>query len=152
MNIKKIKNSINEVTRKRKKDSKPNAGIVVVKQDGDKYSVLCLVKHDGSLDITKGLKNKNESSLDAAVRETFEESGIFKLDFKWGLKSLTYGLGTVFVAETSQEPVILPNPESGKYEHVDYKWMSIDDAIKNENMKGYLIPALLWARKTILEI
>ena len=59
----------------------PAAGVVVLKfKDGD-WNVLFLKTKKGKYDLTKGIIDVNESSFDAAVRETYEEAGIDELDF-----------------------------------------------------------------------
>ena len=68
-------------------DNLPKAGIAVVREDDAGYSVLCLRLGD-TFDLTKGGIEPHETELDAALRETQEESGITNLDFKWGLQKI----------------------------------------------------------------
>ena len=77
------------------KDEKiKSSGIVVVKDYGDEYKVLCLKRSDGSYDLTKGQSEEGESLFDTAVRETEEESGISDLRFEWGSGENVYCINT----------------------------------------------------------
>ena len=68
----------------------PAAGVVVLKfKDGD-WNVLFLKTQKGKYDLTKGIIDVNESSFDAAVRETYEEAGIDEF-----IKLVKLGKGTV---------------------------------------------------------
>ena len=135
------------------------AGIVVLRKFGDKIKILALEGHEkytskmnllnGRLyDIPKGRMEPGESTLQAAKRETEEETSITKLKFKWGLNTVYRDKNSkkqliVFMAITTQDPEIKQNPVSGVYEHKDYKWISFDTMKKK--CYDYLIPIIEWA-------
>jgi len=121
----------------------PGAGIVVVRDFGSGYKILALEKHNGVLDIPKGAIDDGEFPLEAALRETQEEAGITRLDFKWGLDHIINAQLTCYVAMTDQDPVILKNPHSGIIEHVRASWVSWNHILANTD--AYLIPCIEWA-------
>ena len=124
------------------------AGVIVVKYIDREPKILILKTHDGTFDITKGKIEDGESSFDAAVRETGEESGIFDLDFVWGNDSITYGKGRLYVAQTHSEPFISVNPETNQKEHASLKFVSLDEA--EALVDEFLKPGVRWAIKKIL--
>ena len=129
---------------------KTNAGIVIVRKFDNEWKVLCLQKRDGTYDITKGMIEPGESPIEAALREAYEESGIDDLSFTWGSDPISYGKGVCFVAQTSQDPIILPNPVTGIVEHKSYKWKSFKDT--TESILNYLIPAIHYAQNLVEEL
>tara|TARA_A100001011_G_C13535436_1_gene526282 strand:+ start:101 stop:502 length:402 start_codon:yes stop_codon:yes gene_type:complete len=122
-----------------------SAGVVVLRkfQDEDHYRVLCLEKENGKFDITKGIIDPGETDIETAIREVYEESGISDLKFSWGLGNIVYKRGISFVAETESEPFIPKNPITGVKEHVDYMWMTFDEA--RRSVEEFLVPAIEWA-------
>jgi len=132
--------SVNRKTKNRR------AGVIVVKNIGSKYFMLGLRVY-GSYDLPKGGAEPLETDLVAAIRETEEETGITELDFRWGLQTTSAKNVTLFIAETQQEPVIRPNPDTGEYEHHAAKWLTFNQA---ENiLHPYLRPAVSWARQVL---
>jgi len=125
-------------------NKKTSAGIVVVRNFNDEFKVLCLLKQNGNYDITKGLMELGESPLETALRETKEEAGISDLDFTWGYEPISYGKGIAFVAQTCQDPSILPNPESGLLEHESFEWKNFEEAANS--VIEYLVPAIQYAQ------
>jgi len=128
------------------------AGIVVLKKFEKEYKVLCLYEEKGEsairkYDLTKGALDKGETFLKAAVRETYEESGVKKLKFSWGKRSIERGKIRMFIAETKDNPKILRNPKSKRYEHDGFEWNTLDVAYIL--MPEYLKPFISWASKTI---
>ena len=87
----------------------PGAGIVIVREFSDGWKVLGL-KLYGKYDLPKGKLDQNESTIEAAIRETREESNITQLDFKWGTGTLVLDCLTIYVASTNQECQIQKNP------------------------------------------
>ena len=132
-----------------KKDKTPAAGVIVLKHFNDEqcgYRVLCLVD-DRGFDLPKGQIEPLEMNFVAALRECEEESGISQLDFKWGLVTTRCNNVTLYIAETTQEPTIRPNPETGEFEHYSSHWLSLDDASKL--LRKYLQPSMTWAKGVI---
>ena len=142
-----VRSVLKEAESKKEQES---AGIVILKQFGNTWKVLVLKDTKGRFDITKGLVEKGETHLEAALREASEEAGIFlkKEDFLWGFDSLSYGKGRAFVAATRQMPVILPNPVSKEFEHESWEWLSFKEA-KNIVI-DYLKPSIVWAEAKAL--
>lgn len=114
-----------------------SAGIVVVRYDEDarEYLVLMLRAYN-YWDFPKGKIEVGERVIDAAIRETKEESGIDELVFSWGrshTQTPAYGPGKkvayYFLAQTNQKNVVMQiNEELGKAEHDEYRWMSFVQA------------------------
>jgi|TARA_R110000824_G_scaffold357562_5_gene545096 bis(5'-nucleosidyl)-tetraphosphatase len=125
------------------------AGIVVIKMFDDVPKVLILKKYDGTWDITKGKIDKGELSFEAALREVEEESGINDLNFMWGVDSIRYGKGEVFVGLTKSDPYIPINPKTNQQEHTELKFVSFKEA--HQLVQDYLKNAILWAQNKVLE-
>lgn len=112
-----------------------SAGVVVVRrtQTGYKYLLLRAYSH---WDFPKGVVEPGEQALDGAKREVYEETTIQELNFNWGYdyrETGPYGQGKVaryYIAETPQENIeLLENPQLGRAEHEEYRWVSYNDAI-----------------------
>jgi len=99
------------------------------------------------MDIPKGVVDPGESSLEAALRETNEEAGITKLNFIWGNKCVASGAMTCYIAQTHQEPVIVPHPHTGVIEHIAAHW--VDWITLEENTYDFLKPCVSWAKKIV---
>lgn len=120
------------------------AGFLIGKLvSGNKIKFLGLVADEatrkarsGIYDIPKGKFNKDESDIDCAIRECFEESGIlFSKDDVIGKPSIKNGL-VIYSALTEDNPEINPNPESGIVEHEGFKWL--DEKTILDLCLGYL--------------
>ncbi len=133
-----------------------SAGVVVVRRQGDEYLFLLLRAYK-YWDFPKGIVESGEDPLDAARREVEEETTISDLDFKWGFEYMDTGpynrgkIARYYIAETRQDDVKLPvNPEIGKPEHDEYRWVTYEEALKlvGERVK----PVVKWARQTITQV
>jgi bis(5'-nucleosidyl)-tetraphosphatase len=117
--------------------------------------VRLLILHAFSLwDFPKGLVEDDESELDAARREVWEETGLADLDYPFGeefKETLPYSGGKVaryYLAETKIESIVLPvSPELGHPEHDAWKWVDFDEA--EDHLPPRLAVVLEWARQTI---
>ena len=106
------------------------AGFILVQIFDGKPKFLGLVglekwqlKSSGKYDIPKGTIDVNETVWDAAVRECYEETGII-VDKKEIISGpMTSGFLTIWLASTSQNPRIMSNPITGKFEHLGYEWL-----------------------------
>lgn len=138
------------------KKKERSAGFIVVRESQkkdslDKWEVLGL-RVWGKIDIPKGHLEENEDDFTAARRECYEEAGIVvsHQDMKWGdsafISSRPHKDVVIFLAKTNQEPVIKKNPETNKFEHDGYVWLSWDQ-IKQMSYP-YLKNAFDWAKLT----
>ena len=105
-------------------------------------------------DFPKGMIEPGESELDAAKRETAEETGLADLEFPFGDEhqdTLAYSGGKVaryFLAETDKGVIDLPvSAELGRPEHHEWRWVSFDEA--EELLPPRLGVVLDWARRQL---
>lgn len=124
----------------------PGAGFVVVRRFNDEYKVLGL-RLFGRYDLPKGKIEEGEDYLAAAIRETQEEASITELKFTWGMEAYQAGVLMIYLAETTQDPAIIRNPETGIFEHHGTKWLSFEEAEKS--MYSYLRGSITWAKEII---
>lgn len=112
-----------------------SAGAVIYRYGGAGPSFLLLNYPSGHWDFAKGKIERGETELQAAVRETAEETGICDLRFADGFEqAIEYDFEhrgvpvhkqvVFFLAETRTEGVELSD------EHVGYAWMSFEEARK----------------------
>ncbi|MCD6137329.1 MAG: NUDIX domain-containing protein [Deltaproteobacteria bacterium] len=113
-----------------------SAGIVVVRKEGNEWKYLFLRTYR-NWDFPKGVVESTETPIEAAKREVQEEAGITELNFRWGdvfEETLPYSgtggkkIARYYIAETSQSIVTFSiNPELGRPEHHEYRWLSYDE-------------------------
>jgi 8-oxo-dGTP pyrophosphatase MutT (NUDIX family) len=129
------------------------AGAVVFRRTerGPRLLVLRAYKN---WDFPKGMIEPGESELDAAKRETAEETGLTGLDFPFGdahQDTLAYSGGKIaryFLAETGADQIELPvSAELGRPEHHEWRWVSFDEA--EDLLPPRLGIILEWARRTL---
>jgi bis(5'-nucleosidyl)-tetraphosphatase len=131
-----------------------SAGIVIVRREVNELKYLFLRAY-GNWDFPKGIVEESETALDAAIREVKEETGIVDLKFRWGevfKETLPYNRETkvarYYISETSQSEVTFSiNPDIGKPEHHEYRWLSVD-ALKQLS-PARLLPIIKWANGII---
>jgi 8-oxo-dGTP pyrophosphatase MutT (NUDIX family) len=131
-----------------------SAGIIVVRRETDDWKYLFL-RAFRNWDFPKGEVQADEAPLDAAVRETREETGITDLQFCWGQgfkETEPYNRGKkiarYYVAATSQPEVVFSvNPEIGASEHHEYRWLSYSELEKLASPR--LLPVIRWARSVV---
>ena len=111
-----------------------SAGLVPVLRDHHLFLLLRAYRY---WDFPKGLVEKVEDPLNAAIRELKEESGLVNPKFRWGesyIETERYSYGKIaryYVAQVAQEKIELrPNPISGRREHDEYRWVTYDEAAK----------------------
>lgn len=111
-----------------------SAGVVVIRE-ADNGCLFLLLRAYRYWDFPKGEVFEDEDPLDAAVRETAEETGITDLTFPWGrdwYQTPPYGKGKVaryYVGRTrTTEPVLPVSPELGAPEHHEYRWCTRTEA------------------------
>jgi 8-oxo-dGTP pyrophosphatase MutT (NUDIX family) len=131
-----------------------SAGMIVVRRDRGKWKYLFLRAYR-NWDFPKGLVETSESPLQAARREVAEETGITQLIFRWGevyRETTPYNRGTkiarYYLAETTQSEVRFSiNPEIGRPEHQEYRWLACAHLQKLAPPR--LVPIIAWAEKII---
>jgi len=130
-----------------------SAGVVVVRQTEEGWRFL-LLRAFNHWDFPKGMLEAGEEPLVAAVREVREESLIGDLEFAWGETSTRtgpYSRGKVacyFIAATRTAEVTLPvNPELGRAEHSEFRWVDYDEAVRLVSPR--VRPVLRWAAQVM---
>ncbi|UCF94623.1 MAG: NUDIX domain-containing protein [Desulfobacterales bacterium] len=127
-----------------------SAGTVIVRKDHGEWKYLFLRAYR-NWDFPKGIVEPPETPLETAKREVQEETGIRALSFRWGeifKETLPYNRGTkiarYYIAETSDSAVTLAiNPEIGKPEHHEYRWISGEEIERLAPAR--LRPIIQWA-------
>jgi bis(5'-nucleosidyl)-tetraphosphatase len=94
--------------------------------------------------------------MDAARRETTEETGLTELHFLGETtyrETLPYANGKIaryYIAETGRETVHLPISHAlGRPEHHEFRWVTFDEA--EDLLPPRLASVLSWARETLGE-
>jgi 8-oxo-dGTP pyrophosphatase MutT (NUDIX family) len=136
------------------KPSRLSAGVVVVRATRDDGVRFLLLRAYRNWDFPKGLVHRGEAPLQAAVRETAEETGLDDLDFLWGedyVETAPYAgkkVARYYLARTRTEQVVLGvNPELGRPEHHEYRWASLIQAVGL--VPARLQPVLAWAARKV---
>lgn len=112
-----------------------SAGVVVVRREQGLWRFL-LLRAYASWDFPKGIVEPGEDPLDAALRETQEESTLADLVFTWGRdfrETAPYNHGRkvarYYLAQTTTAYVDLPvSPELGRPEHDEFRWCTYKEA------------------------
>lgn len=128
-----------------------SAGIVVTRHHNVAWQFL-LLRAYGYWDFPKGRIEPGEVPLEAAIRETREETTLTALQFRWGegwIETEPYAAGKVaryYLAECPTGDVRLePSPVTGRPEHHEFRWVTADQA------SALLVPrlrrVLAWARQ-----
>ncbi|MEW6521734.1 MAG: bis(5'-nucleosyl)-tetraphosphatase [Thermodesulfobacteriota bacterium] len=130
-----------------------SAGVIIMRRLAGRPHYLLLRVYN-YWDFPKGLAEKGEEPLAAALREVEEETGLTSLSFRWGRdfrETPPYAMGKVaryYVAEAEQGEVSLPvNPELGYPEHHEFRWCSYQEA--REMVADRVKPILDWAHSLI---
>ena len=133
-------------------EGKMGAGIILMAYDNDKPKILGLIgdvthrkKHKATYDLPKGTRDPGESMIDCAIRETFEETGIniSQSDLLAGPFRTSFLHMWIAEIDINEKIIIGRNPESGKYEHDGYDWLTKSEASKMSY--PYLRPFVDWA-------
>ncbi|UCE55189.1 MAG: NUDIX domain-containing protein [Desulfobacterales bacterium] len=131
-----------------------SAGIIMVRKEEAEWKYL-LLRAYRNWDFPKGIVESGETPMETAIREMKEETGISEHNFRWGevyQETLPYNRGTkvarYYIAATSESEVRFSiNPEIGKPEHHEYRWVSYDESIKLSPER--LVPIIKWAQDVI---
>lgn len=114
-----------------------SAGVVIIRREQEACRFL-LLRAYSYWDFPKGEIEPGENPLEAARREVSEETGITDLLFPWGEvyhETPPYRSGNrqkvarYYIAEIRQQEVVLGvNPELGRAEHDEYRWVDVEQA------------------------
>lgn len=111
-----------------------SCGVVLARRTDDGWVTLML-RAFHHWDFPKGIRERGEEPMEAAVREVGEETGVTDLSFEWGdrfFETGPYSRGKVaryFIATTAQEDVEMGiSPETGEPEHHEWRWVTFDEA------------------------
>ena len=129
------------------KKERSSGAIIFIRDKPIKY--LLVQYGNGYWEFVRGNIEENETEKETAIREAKEETGISDLNFIESFKekiSFFYKMNNelinkeiiFFLAETKIEKIKL------SFEHKDYKWLEIEDAlklIKFKNSREVLIKA-----------
>ncbi len=134
-------------------EQKLSCGVVVARNSEDGWVTLML-RAFHHWDFPKGIRERGEEPLQAAIREVSEETGVHDLEFAWGdryFETGPYSRGKVaryFIATTQQERVVMGiSPETGEPEHHEWRWVSFDEAYDIGSPRVRQI--VQWARQII---
>ncbi|HEY2123910.1 MAG TPA: NUDIX domain-containing protein [Chthoniobacterales bacterium] len=127
-----------------------SAGVVVVNVANASTRYL-LLRAYRNWDFPKGLVEKGEKPIDAALREVREETGLSDLKFDWGtdfIETGPYNRGKIaryYLGRSDDTEVrLLINPELGFPEHHEARWAQLDAA--RSMVSARLLPVIDWAR------
>ena len=134
-------------------EHKLSCGVVVVRRTDDGWKTILLRAYH-HWDFPKGIRESGEDPMQAAIRETDEETGIQDLAFNWGdrfFETGPYSKGKVaryYLAQTDQEAINMGlSPETGEPEHHEWRWVSFDEAYDLGSPRVRSI--VQWARQVI---
>ena len=110
------------------------AGFVIFKESSMNTTplMLALVRPDGLYDFPKGHADPNETPLQTAKRECFEECSIM-IDDNEIVNSVFYSDNrlALFCAISNKAPIVTKNPVTGILEHVGFKWVDAVEFCSN---------------------
>lgn len=132
---------------------KLSCGVVVVRETDEGWLTIFLRAYH-NWDFPKGLREDGEETIEAAVREVGEETGIADLQFNWGDRFMDtgpYNKGKVsryYLAITQTEQIEMGiSPELGRPEHNEYRWVSFDEA--HDLSAPRVRDVVRWARQIV---
>ncbi len=130
-----------------------SCGIVLVRDFGVERKTLMLRAYN-NWDFPKGMCEPGETRIETALREVREETGIEELNFAWGERHFETGpyskgkIARYYLAETTEHEVEMGiSPETGKPEHVEWRWVSFDEAFDLGSPRVRTI--ITWARQVV---
>lgn len=133
----------------RKVGKRLSSGAVVVRETAEGLRFLLLRAFD-HWDFPKGIVEDGEVPLEAAQREIEEETTLCDLEFAWGetyIETGPYSRGKTaryYIVRTLTMKIELPvNPELGRAEHSEFRWVDYDEAMKLTSPR--VRPVIKWA-------
>ncbi len=134
-------------------ESRLSCGVVVARRTDAGWLTLVL-RAFHHWDFPKGIRERGEEPMQAAIREVGEETGVTDLSFEWGdrfFETGPYSRGKIArycIATTTQEVVQMGiSPETGEPEHHEWRWVTFDDAFDLGSPRVRQI--VQWARQVI---
>ena len=133
-------------------ENKMGAGVILMAFKNDQPYLLGLIgdkkhrkKHGAVYDLPKGTADPGERQIDCAIRETFEETGIniHPGELIAGPHRTSFLHMWIAEIDINERIVIERNPESGKFEHEGYDWLTEEQAMAG--VYPYLRPFVKWA-------
>jgi 8-oxo-dGTP pyrophosphatase MutT (NUDIX family) len=129
-----------------------SAGAVILRAAVSEWRYL-LLRVYRTWDFPKGGLEAGESPLQAAIREVEEETALTDLEFRWGevyCETEPYSGGKVaryyLAVSRGDEVSLLVNPELGRPEHHEFRWVGYLEA--KRLLPPRLQPILEWAEVT----
>ena len=123
---------------------------MIIVRDTPEGERVLLLRAFANWDFPKGIRERGESPMQAALREVVEETTLDDLEFDWGehyIETGPYSRGKVaryYIARTGRDDVSLPvNPELGRPEHAEFRWVGFDEAQSMTTAR--LTPVIDWA-------
>lgn len=121
--------------RSQQDDGPLSCGVVITRDINDERHFLLLRAYQ-YWDFPKGMAERGETPMEAALREVEEETGLTQLLFHWGhyyYETPPYGrvrkVAHYYVAEAPEGEVYLPiNEELGRPEHEEFCWVNLAEA------------------------
>lgn len=120
-----------------------SAGAVICLKDPNTNDRKFLLLHytSGHWDFAKGNIEKNESEVQAVIRETKEETGISDLELVEGFREVVaykYRHGNKLV--NKEVAIFLAYTKTARveisHEHIGYAWLSYDEAVRRLTYKN----------------
>ena len=126
-----------------------SAGIIPVRYLAVNQPKLLMLRVYNLWDFPKGMLEDGEDHITAAKREIEEETTLSDYIFHWGFDYFDTGpyahgkVSRYFIAECATGEVSLPvNPELGRPEHHDFRWMDIYEV--RQKVRPRLLPVIDW--------
>lgn len=134
-------------------EQKLSCGVVVARRS-DSGWVTLMLRAFHHWDFPKGIRERGEEPMEAAMREVGEETSVTDLSFEWGdrfFETGPYSRGKIaryFIATTEQKDVEMGiSPETGEPEHHEWRWVTFDEAYDLGSPRVRSI--VQWARQII---
>ena len=130
-----------------------SCGVVLARSTESGWVTLMLRAYH-HWDFPKGMREEGELSLEAALREVCEETGIKELSHDWGERYTETGpysrgkTARYYLGKTVCEDVVMgPSPETGEPEHHEWRWVTFDEAYDLASPRVRNV--VQWARQII---